>query len=88
MASMRQAGGNGKADLPQPADDEVILEVTSKPDNFGRQHFSAFWMADNVGPSCNERGVRGQNFHAVVAEHAVRWEACGLRVTVVEAVTA
>lgn len=83
MGRMSQADKVGKVELPRPADDEVIIEVTGHVDSLGRRQFTAYWVADNVGAHCNERGVRGQNFHAEVAEHAARWQACGLRVTVV-----
>ncbi|MET9265281.1 hypothetical protein [Amycolatopsis sp. NPDC004079] len=42
---------------------EVVLEfLDGGPDDFGRRRFFAFWLDDNVGPSCDQVGVRGQIF--------------------------
>lgn len=43
---------------------EVLVSFSdTTADAFGRRQFTAFWIADNVGPHLNERGVRAQVFH-------------------------
>lgn len=44
------------------------------PDGFGRHHFVMFWWGYHP---CSDHSVRGQNFHAVIAEHRARIEARG-----------
>ena len=60
----------------------VVIEIESGLDGFGRQRFTMTWLDTNVGPHCNERGRRGQCFHAVVADHVAGWEAKGFAVDV------
>lgn len=62
----------------------VEITVHSRPDGFDRQSFTATWLDTNVGPACNERGRRGQNFHTVLADHVAGWEAQGFTVHVAE----
>jgi hypothetical protein len=53
-------------DRPSITDEnETVIEFHDKgPDKFGRRRFSAYWLADNIGPRCDEYGVRGQAFFA------------------------
>lgn len=47
----------------------MYLIVEDAPDKDGKQHFWLQWMADNIGKGCNEKGLRGQYFFAVLSEH-------------------
>lgn len=49
-----------------------VVELESGPDGMGRHHFSAYWWDTNIGYSCDETGVRGQGFHAVIEEFMER----------------
>lgn len=60
------------------------VEASSRKDGMGRQRFTMFWPANNIGPHCNETGVRGQCFHAVISEHVDRLRAAGHSVEVFE----
>lgn len=68
----------------QPQNDEVIIEIMSSPDSMGRQMFRAYWRADNIGPTCNQRGVRGQVFHTPVDHFTAREQRRGQRVTILD----
>lgn len=55
--------------LRVPAEDEFTsaAEVLigfrdTRADDLGNRQFLAFWIADDVGPTCNEHGVRGQAY--------------------------
>lgn len=50
--------------LPEITDpNETVIEFTDTgPDSLGRRSFFAYWLDNNVGPACNEHGVRGQAF--------------------------
>jgi hypothetical protein len=41
---------------------EVIIDITSGPDNLGRYAFFASWPANNIGPACDQVGRRSQAF--------------------------
>lgn len=59
---------------------EVLIEIFSQKDNLGRQSFSASWIADNIGYRCNETGVRGQHFFAIIDEHVKTWMDKGYKI--------
>lgn len=67
----------------RPGEGEVVVEVTSPPDGFGRQHLVAYWPDDSTPD-----GVRGQHFHMSVAEHATWWARQGREVRTVSRVAA
>ena len=52
---------------------ETVIEIQDqRSDSLGRRRFVAYWLADNVGPACDERGVRGQEFHTNVDQFVAR----------------
>lgn len=49
--------------------DVLVIEYRDHgPDSQGRRSFVAYWLAEDIGPSCDETGVRGQAFRAVPGE--------------------
>lgn len=50
--------------LPEITDPhELVIEFLDYgPDDLGRRHFFAYWLDNNVGPACDQVGVRGQVF--------------------------
>ena len=58
--------------------EETVIEFADAgPDSLGRRHFFAYWLDDNIGPSCDQHGVRGQVFFVDVAAYLVRLERRG-----------
>lgn len=52
---------------------EVVVEFHDEgPDGCGRRSFSASWLADNVGPRCDEDGVRSQEFSTDIDRFVAR----------------
>lgn len=47
----------------------MYLIIEDQPNKDGKQHFWLQWVADNVSEKCNEVGLRGQYFFAVLSEH-------------------
>ena len=76
--------------LPRPSNvDEVIFEIESEPDRYGRQSFSRYWLTDYApdmphGMLSNDDGyvIRSQCFHANVSEHVESAKADGKSVIV------
>lgn len=72
--------------LPRPSNvDEVIFEIESEPDRYGRQSFSRYWLTDYApGVPSNDDGyvIRSQCFHANVSEHVESAKADGKSVVV------
>lgn len=67
-------------------ENETVIQCNDKgPDGLGRRQFSAYWLADNTGPSCDQVGVRGQAFFANVDEFVARHRARGRTVRVLDA---
>jgi len=59
-------------------DNETVIEFTDAgPDTLGRRQFFAYWLDDNIGPSCDQHGVRGQVFYTNPDEFAARVAAKG-----------
>lgn len=57
---------------------ETVIEFRDDgPDSLGRRQFFAYWHDHNVGPACNEHGVRGQAFYTDPDEFAERQRARG-----------
>jgi hypothetical protein len=56
------------------------IPANSRPDNFGRLQFTAFWPTDQPWVP---GGVRGQVFHTNPGEAAARWQADGFTVHVI-----
>jgi len=62
--------------------DEMVIEVTSKPDDFGRVQFRAFWHdARTLAEGGPPAHVRGQVFYAGLDQFIAR--TLRVRVTVV-----
>lgn len=51
---------------------ETVVEVHSGEDSFGRSMFFAYWIAEPPGGEYRPDRVRGQVFHASLAEYADR----------------
>lgn len=60
----------------------VHVEQLSPVDNLGRCRFITRWPADNIGPHCDETGLRGQVFFTDLAAHVASWRADGFEVAV------
>lgn len=41
---------------------DIQIIIHSNKDNLGRQSFTAEWIADNIGPTLADTGIRGQCF--------------------------
>lgn len=63
------------------APDEVVVEVESGDDGFGRFRFTAHWLDDNEWRGGS--GVSGQCFHADLAAFTARAESNGKTVRVI-----
>lgn len=59
-------------------ENEMVIEFhDTKSDNLGRRRFTAYWLADNIGPGCDEHGVRGQEFSTDIAAFLARQQRRG-----------
>lgn len=59
------------------ASNETAVEVESTRDGEGRVHFTAYWLASNVGPRGDRYGVRAQCFHGKLRDFERRLVAKG-----------
>lgn len=69
-----------------PVDEnEIVIQlIREAPDSQGRHYFCAHWLADNVGPTCSDHGVRGQHFISDVDRFAAQHTSIGMTVRYVE----
>lgn len=60
--------------VPEITDEnETVIEfLDNRADDLGRRRFTAYWLTDNIGPGCDQHGVRGQVFYAGPEEFAAR----------------
>lgn len=78
MSSTKQAAARSPQLEDFTNDLETIAQFRDKgPDGFGRRTFMAFWIANNVGWSLNEHGVRAQVFVTDPDKFAARQEQQG-----------
>ena len=61
---------------------EKIVYVTkySEKDKEGKSRFCLEWPDNNIGYSCNETGLRGQFFYAILEEHIKSFKNRGYKV--------
>lgn len=55
----------------------LYVTLFSEKDKLGRQEFLLEWVDNNIGKTCNEIGIRGQNFFDVLSKQIKHFERKG-----------